>query len=281
MVQDMPTPQQALFDTLQNEAMAQAMTPKGMQRATEATQSLVLDLALSRHVYAPQGFSETGINVSKGLDGADMLSQATQALTLGVAEPPPLQFGFLRPMAKMPYEDDEQMGNLSSDGELEIPLGVHLLLSQWDVGSSPKEYRYKDHYVAQDTPLTHQVAVANKKGSQSTRQSMQQTSIPAVVTARPQPPMVISSMSRPDLIKDLRPPVQTASSLEIHAGTFPARQRPRLFTDDDNSLGGTQPTRLVPNSFSQDLPEMSTQPLPGPFGGNRARKTMKKRLGGF
>ncbi|KAF8473112.1 hypothetical protein JB92DRAFT_2771138, partial [Gautieria morchelliformis] len=272
MVPDIPTPRQALFDKLRNEALAQASTPKGMQRATEATQSLVLDLALSRHVYAPQGFA----NFSKGLDGADMLSQATQALSLGLVEPPPLQFGFLRPTAKTPYEDDEQMANednLSGDVKLEIPLGVRFLLSQWDVGSSPEEYTYKDPYVAQDTSLTDQAAVTNKKGSQSTRG---QTSIPAIATARPQPPMVVSTMSRPELIKESWPPMQ-----EIHAGTFSARP-PRLFTDDDVSLGGTQPTRLGPNSFSQDLPEMSTQPLPGPFGGNRARKTVvKKRLGGF
>lgn len=286
MVPDMLTSSQTLFDTLREEAIAQAATPHGMQRATEATQNLVLDLALSRHVYAPQGYSKAGVNVSEELDGAEMLTRATKALSLGAAEPPSLQFGFLRPIAKIPNDDDKQLDGADDNMKLQIPSGVRLLLSQWDVGSNPDEYSYVDPYEAQDgAPLATSTKAATRQDTHGTGGFTQQASIPSVITAS-RPPAVVSSKSLQVVTGQWRPLEQTASIPEGHVilrGSSPFRQPPRPLASVDVPM--SQGNTLEPTSSLQEFLGPSTQPLPGPFsGGSRmlGRKSVgKKRMGGF
>ena len=288
IVPDMSTPSQTLFNKLREEAMAQAVTPQGMQRATEAAQRLVLDLALSRHVFAPQFHPETNINVkSDELDSAEMLSRATKALCLDTAEPLPLHFSFLHPIAKVPPEEGQHMESEdSSDGDLKlhIPPGVRLLLSQWDIGSSPEDYAYKDPYGVQDAPPTPTHAT-RRKGTHM-RGLAQQGSIPTVVTARP--PIVVSSTSRQKLTSRSRLPTQTTSTFEDHVilRSSPARQPQQWDTGDGISFRETQGGFQDPTSGSQDIPGPSTQPLSGPFGGGSRqlgvkKRGSKKRIGGF
>lgn len=198
MVPNMLTPSLALYNTLREKALAQAVTPQGMQRATEATQNLVLDLALSRHVYAPPSISKTRMNGSEEVDGAEMLSRATKALSLGATEPPPLQFGFLRPMIKVAVKDPEYMeieDKLNNDERLEIPWGIRLLLSHWDVGSTPEDYSYNDPYTGKNVSLPGQIPTTGRTEGHAFVVSTQQASIPAIITA-PRPPTVVSSLPR-------------------------------------------------------------------------------------
>jgi hypothetical protein len=89
----------------------------------EACQQLVLDLVLSSDI-----FSETRFSKAREVYSLETL---TEALSLG-GEPPPIEFGYLQPLAPRPtsheIDDDTPMQ------QPEIPPGVRLLLKGWDDG---------------------------------------------------------------------------------------------------------------------------------------------------
>lgn len=95
-----------------------------------AREQLVLDMALSCDVFSSQSFS-------KSQDAGQALEVMTEALSLE-DEPPPVSFGYLRPVQKEPVEDGPE--------DFTSPLGVRLLLKDWDIGSDPEKYVYLDVY---------------------------------------------------------------------------------------------------------------------------------------
>lgn len=95
-----------------------------------AREQLVLDMALSCNIFSSQSFS-----ISQ--DAGQALEVMTEALSLG-DEPPPVSFGYLRSVQKEPVEDGPQ--------DFSSPLGVRLLLKDWDIGSDPEKYVYLDVY---------------------------------------------------------------------------------------------------------------------------------------
>ncbi|KAJ7774188.1 RNA polymerase I-specific transcription-initiation factor-domain-containing protein [Mycena maculata] len=206
---------------------------QSLRRESEAREQLALDLTLSGHVYSPHPFS-------KEVD--PNLELETMAKTLSLdGEPPPVAFGYLRPVAK------------SDDEEKEMPMGVRLLLKDWDVGTDPRDFVYRDPY--DNAP--HEPAPVRER--------------------RPSPPK-----ERPDL---QQPPPIIASTSTNH---FDASRR--FMSQDMNfqhrpaPMLGSQPATTSEGlaGVSQDF-MASTQILPGAYGGRPVikKKVVKKRLGGF
>jgi hypothetical protein len=217
-----------------------------------ASRQLILDLALSFDV-----FSETP--VSKYGKAVQTLENMTEALSLG-DEPPPIEFGYLKPLKKKDLYAAKDKEELSWSG-LDMPMGVRLLLQGWDT-SDPESYEYQDLYKAADEPSPMQF---KKSYSQS------QSQVSVIQSQRP--PQVLASnvtgFSQPDPFRRAAPKVQSS-------------QTPTLST-----LGPTPESLPVAgphygSSQSQDI-MASTQILPGPHGGRPSgkKKPPKKRMGGF
>ena len=195
-----------------------------------ARQQLTLDLTLSCDIFSETRFSKPN-EVDKTLE------TMTGALSLG-GEPASVKFGYLRPV-KQPTS--RNVGDID-DQELEIPMGVRLLLKEWDSGN-PEEYVYQDPYTAETLSSNSDGQLAD---------SMDQS--------QRLPPMPPSSAVPPVISEK---PAQIAHS-----------QDPTTWNHFGISQG--------PTVSSQDF-AISTQILPGPFGGrpNVKKKPVKKRLGGF
>ncbi|KAJ7122766.1 hypothetical protein C8R44DRAFT_704467 [Mycena epipterygia] len=209
---------------------------QSVRRESESREQLALDLALSHHIYSPQPFST---------DNRE-LEAMTKTLSLD-GEPAPVSFGYLRPIAKNSMDDTD-------DKEDErMPTGVRLLLKDWDVGTDPRDFVYRDPYDgAPDEP--------------------------APMRSRRTPPAELPK-ERPIDIQ--RPPLVVAS-------TFDAGRR--FLSQDTNfqhrapPISGSQPLPVTTEvgGISQDF-MASTQIMPGAYGGRPAikKKIVKKRLGGF
>ena len=203
-----------------------------------ARQQLELDLALSTDV-----FSEM---VSKPNNADQALEVMTEALSLS-AEPPSVEFGYLRPLERKYNSEEGKVGEALETPN--IPMGVRLLLKHWGSGS-PESYLYQDPY---DNP-----------GS----------------TGRITLPSVAPSF------RDFDPPHVTASkqaNVTILPDTY---QRLKFITPIQEALSrhdltfGNPPFPTQSNfSASQDL--VSTQVLPGVPHGGRPSVKKKKRLEGF
>jgi hypothetical protein len=212
-----------------------------------ACQTLALDLTLSKDVFSSRPIKL----VAEVDDTADNeLSQATQALSISKAEPPPLQYGYLRPN----IGDKET----TTDDRSEL-LGVRALLSEWTLGSDPKAYRYADPYSrttqeASPTPV---------------RQS--QTSQPIGTQRSQGPPVVASAIHRPPPVTSFsqsRPLVSSASQTFGEAGPSHSQD---VFS---RPWGSSQPDAFGP----------STQIEAGRYGGRPSHVAVKKkpkRVGGF
>ena len=196
-----------------------------------ASQQLTLDLTLSCDI-----FSET--RFSKADEVVKTLETMTGALSLG-SEPPPVKFRYLQPVLEQPKSQNIED---IDDQELEIPMGVRLLLKEWD-GGDPEEYVYQDPYTAE--------SFSSNSGSQLADSVDQSQGLPQI------PP----SSAIPPVVSEKPAPV-------VHS------QEPTTW----NHYGGVSQGLSVSQDFA-----ISTQILPGPFGGrpNVKKKPAKKRLGGF
>ncbi|KJA27112.1 hypothetical protein HYPSUDRAFT_987630 [Hypholoma sublateritium FD-334 SS-4] len=218
------------------------------QYEEDASQQLILDLALSFDVLSQESPSKPG-----ELDHA--LEVMTEALSLG-DEPPPVEFGFLKPFDKTASVDD---GNSDSPRGLDIPIGVRLLLQGWDT-SDPETFVYHDSYNAANDAVPIKI---KKSHSQS------QSQVPVMNSQRP--PVVLPSnvvgFSQLDILRKVAPKVQAHSQTAFAP----------LFELPDSTIAQSQVNE------SQEY-MTSTQILPGPYGGrptNVKKKAVKKRLGGF
>jgi len=224
-----------------------------VQHETGAREQLVSDLVLSNDVYSARPF------VKPHSFAAGEATRNTTAHPVEVSyseEPPEVKFGYFRPIRKSgadhyaeKHRDNEQELDVSS------PLGVRLLLAEWELGSDPKDYTYRDPYglanideqpIPQYRKLPAALPMTQKKQIPPQRP-------PPVVAAATQPTVVHTAERAPTT-------VQSQVIQQTHSQQF------------DLGLG----------AFSQE-PMMSTQVLPGPFGGRpgAGKKPAKKRVGGF
>lgn len=217
---------------------------QSLRRETEAREQLALDLSLSTNVFSSQIFSKFS---------DDDLQLETMTKTLSLAdEPPPLEFGYFRPVPAVDHYDKTDIEKI----EVVASVGVRTLLKGWEVGTDPEDFIFADHY---DGNFTAQPLRQPKKSSQDGGNASQ-------------PPTVLSSQ---------RPPIIVAAAV---APSNPTKGGNKVLTTQSQGL----PTRTVafgnqPSQSSQEY-MTSTQVLPGVYGGRPSvgkKRVVKKRIGGF
>lgn len=259
-----------------------SVIPEADRRESESAQQLALDLALSKDVLRAAPFKDPSLDnrqADEAVETADTLSIATGKLSLNdrSQEPPHVTFGSCRPTldgGKAHYKETHVYGDVDDEIEddaaklVEMPLGVRLLLSEWVVGTDPKEYAFVDPY-----DLEGQGAA----GSQQLRLMMSQVSMPQ--TQSQAPPTIIATKSLASTQPKQPPAIVSSSQPPAKAHLLPRQLQTQT---SYSQVFGTQPDSQEPQS---QLAMASTQVLPGPFGGRPAvgqkKKPPKKRLGGF
>uniref|UniRef100_A0A8H7Y4I7 Uncharacterized protein n=1 Tax=Psilocybe cubensis TaxID=181762 RepID=A0A8H7Y4I7_PSICU len=213
---------------------------KAREYAQDSCEQLTVDLALGSDIY----FDDTIFNKAE----AGVLEVMTQALSID-GGPPPIRFGYLTPVEKNRsyYAGESQI----SEG-LRLPLGVRLLLNDWDSGN-PDDYIYKNPYAAAflETKQLNQPATLEPTSSLPVK-LQRPPQIMASNTVSAAPPEIHKKLTLKSLSQDPYPP---------------------SINEFKNSQASTPPQGLA----------TSTQIMPGPHGGRPApkKKPPKKRLGGF
>ncbi|KDR81694.1 hypothetical protein GALMADRAFT_221560 [Galerina marginata CBS 339.88] len=222
-------------------ADSESRPSKSHQYELDACHQLTLDLALSSDVYSETSFSKAG-------EIDQILEVMTEALSLG-DEPPPVGFGYLRPLDKALVPEEQKTSETC-----EMPIGVRLLLKDWDTGH-PSDYVYEDPYNGTTSLESSKVLnLAAPRGSNLYVQNQR-------------PPQIMASSAAvtipPEISRRIVPKVQSQNPFVSYAGF------------GQTPLGES-------TDFSQDL-AVSTQVLPGRHGGRPGvkKKQTKKRLGGF
>ncbi|KAF9535256.1 hypothetical protein CPB83DRAFT_887987 [Crepidotus variabilis] len=227
----------------------------------KSAKQLTFDLRLSNHI-----FSETMFAESKEADPT--LETMTEALTIA-DELPPVEFGYLRPMAKKKYyRDEEELGQ----EHVHVPLGARTLLKGWDNGD-PDDYIYHDPYG---------VSTSKERIPASSKPTAAATQLREFVIQSQHPPTLASSttIGQP---QGRGPPALASTQVSKTSKPMirpqPGGQMPWTQVESPPLLG-TQ------DASSQEtvVAMASTQIVPGPFGARPPlikKKTAKKRVGGF
>ncbi|THH10775.1 hypothetical protein EW145_g1080 [Phellinidium pouzarii] len=250
--------------------------PEADRRELEAREQLALDLTLAADIYSATAFRPTVPTETSPNDRADdsqeaaaLLTQATEKLSLTQREPPEILFAYHRPVikdGKKYYKEhsaasasQEQDAQAADEGQgIKMPLGVRLLLSDWNIGDDPYKYEYVDPY---DLDGSGVVSQPSRTQSRTRRFSPIQWNGPAMPTQSQVPPVIFSAKSH--------------VSTQLHVltqRTAKARTQTHGFSQTE-----TEP------EFSQPV-MANTQILPGPFGNRQAtgkKKHTKKRMGGI
>ncbi|KIK98708.1 hypothetical protein PAXRUDRAFT_823553 [Paxillus rubicundulus Ve08.2h10] len=215
-----------------------------LRREAEAREQLVLDLALSSNVYSAHPFGRLSASTASAA-ALDTIPKPASEMSFG-DEPPEVEFGYLRPVLKVGADHyANRETELDQDTAVSSPVGVRLLLAEWKVGTDPADYRYRDPYGVTEDTIPH-------KGH-------------ALPTQAP-------ATQRKQLQSQRPPPIQPMQWPPSAARTHTVQQ-----THSQTLIDATSEV------FSQEL-AISTQVLPGPFGGRPvagAKKPVRKRLGGF
>jgi hypothetical protein len=236
-----------------------------VQQEKESREQLILDLALSSTVFSAQPVSMPAAPIQ--VDDVENMSLAAKALTLD-DELPELQFGYLRPYLKHGINhypdasrDKDAVAEPAQGADFSGPLGVRLLLKEWEVGTDVESYAYHDPY---DTKGDDPIAPSQERALHTAPVATQTT----IATSQGPPLIVAGFESRP-------PPIHIARN---HWGRFGTQ--PQGFTLQTTDI--QHENYAEPSQPSQEL-MTSTQVLPGPYGGRNApnKKVVKKRLGGF
>ncbi|KAI0046101.1 hypothetical protein FA95DRAFT_1560454 [Auriscalpium vulgare] len=260
-----------------------------LRREADAREQLALDLALSLDVYSPQPFV-TRPPASNPLHfddtAVETMSRAAEAMSIDEgARPvlaPAVQFGFLNPMPIIDHyareEDRKGDGAPRGAGE-DMPAGVRLLLSEWDVGADPESYAFHDPYGDARREVQRRgpsQASAMVKPPPPAAQSQSQQRPPPIVSVAQKPPLVVVASLR------VPPPIALSRSGPVGAGHALSQDTKAPPLRRNASLGGA----LEHSQSQSQEPMTSTQIEPGPFGGRQSvgggrKKPVKKRLGGF
>ena len=237
---------------------------------SRACSQLALDLTLGSDVYLPRRPKPDGSSTFE--DDMLSISLSTQAMTLGDMQPPPMQFSFLHPVVSDPYASKEDIPKADTEDPSVIddpgpkammPLGVRLLLQEWESGTDPHEYAYRDPY---DDSTATPAPAPRRAAKEPPHNGAPGAKPPPPAPSQRPPPLVTANQPAPP-----RNPLVASRSHDVIGSRPPAV--------------GSQPANTwgAPPS-SQDVPVASTQVLPGPHGGRAApakKKPAKKRLGGF
>ncbi|RDB20957.1 hypothetical protein Hypma_011691 [Hypsizygus marmoreus] len=239
---------QSCVETLHRYDLAEdpERSASSIRQENEAREQLALDLALSADVFSSQEFFKASHE-----EGSE-LEAMTKTLSLA-GEPPSVGFGYLQPLRKNHYDKKEAE-------DFMMPIGVRSLLKDWETGANPEEFIFTDHY---DDSVVEQ-PIRRMKSSQTSQQPQ--------VTQSQRPPMIVAATST----IPPNPPEVTRRPVAAQSQGSGMPSRPFAF--------GSQ---LVPTGISESsqlLPMMSTQVLPGVYGGRPTvgkKKVPKKRVGGF
>ena len=230
-----------------------------LRRESESREQLAVDLALSTDVYSAQSFSNAKAETDATEDDKfDTMSRAAEAMTLTDMALPSIHFGYLSPVMTHNAPDTESTS-------LALPLGVRLLLSEWTAGTDPHQYAYRDPYDDQQPGATTFIDRTPIRMN-----AAQATQSQSIVTTAAAPPII--ACSKPDLRTDPRTIISSSQP-------GPVTRRRAGSLDDSDRVG----LDIESDSFA---PLVSTQVVPGPFGGRppTVRKKAapgKKRIGGF
>ncbi|KAI0819525.1 hypothetical protein BC628DRAFT_1402047 [Trametes gibbosa] len=254
-------------------------TAPSFRRGSEARSQLALDLSLSSDVFAPKRPGKDTTNLDEDVIS---ISRSTQAMSLGDFEPAPVFFSFLRPINKT---DRRSTGEDTADepsAKPTMPSGVRLLLQEWEVGTDPWQYEYRDAYDESGPPPAARVQRSGKTAIPHEAQ-LEKELRPATQTLSQRPPAAMRSIPRaPPTVAVSQPPQVQPRRPLVAARSLESFATPTLRPPPSGSQPQPTETWSAPES-SQEI-VTSTQVLPGVHGGRPVlakKKTAKKRLGGF
>lgn len=218
----------------------------------KAREQLVVDLALSCDAFSPRPLTKRNFKTKSD----EMTAKDTD-------EPPNVEFDHFLPHCKSTMNSSDASVLRAGQDIMTVssPLGVRLLLAEWEVGKSVESYTYRDPYntTEEDQPS---VTPRRRQVRPTTQTTVVSQCPPTVVTAATQrPPTIIAANSQP-------------SPSKLRWEKTLADREPLAFSQEMDRMPGTHSQTMAP----------STQMLPGPFGGRPggARKMpAKKRIGGF
>ncbi|KAI0006224.1 RNA polymerase I-specific transcription-initiation factor-domain-containing protein [Russula compacta] len=229
-----------------------------LRRESEAREQLAVDLVLSTDVFSAQTFAKAEAKMTED-DEFETMSRAAEAMTLSETELPLVHFGYLSPISTVDH-DHHNSPNIPSTS-LALPLGVRLLLSEWDTGTDPDQYSYHDPYDDQQTVATSLIphAPTRKHGDHDGAQATQSQPI-----ATAAPPVVVQSRAAPTtMISSSQPIIGRLEGRSLDATDYAG---PDLHLDAYARIA-------------------SSQVVPGPFGGRlptgKKKASRKKTVGGF
>lgn len=263
--------------------------PDADRRESEAREQLALDLTLSIDVFGSTLIKDTGQEESSTVPNenppeATLLAEATEKLSLSSSkkEPPQMNFGFHRPVTKhgqkhlLKTSQDAEGQTVEGDdkGIAKMPLGVRLLLAEWNVGDNPYDFEYADVYDLDGSGTQAQIAKSQSQ-FRHWRPSEEVGAGPSRSTQSQAPPKIVTARS---LAATQEKPSATKSS-QI---SFGQSRKPRGETQTQIQHGASQ-VETEPASSQPPMMMANTQVVPGPFGGRKVpkKKPLKKRMGGF
>jgi hypothetical protein len=227
-----------------------------LRRESEAREELAVDLVLSTDVFSAHPFAKPEAETAED-DKFETMSRAAEAMTLSETEVPSVNFGYLSPLPATCHHATPDVAE--TEPNFALPLGVRLLLAEWDTGVHPDRYAYHDPYDdLQQAAMSHRLHDPNQKRGAQTMPS--QRPPPVTTTA---PPVIAHSRTMP----------MSSSQPETR----------RLVAGAEDVADFVPALALHPDS---QAPMASTQVERGPFGGRplAGRKkgaAGKKRMGGF
>ncbi|KAF8447531.1 hypothetical protein L210DRAFT_3472417 [Boletus edulis BED1] len=211
-----------------------------MQRETEAREQLVVDLVLSNDVYSAREISKHHFAAGEAASNA-----GARPMEMSYSEEPSeVKFGYFRPIRKAGanhYTEGNQDGE--QDSRVSSPLGVRLLLAEWELGTDPKDYTYRDPYGVAD--IDEQPIPQYRKPLVAIPMTQKKQMPPQ------RPPAVVTVATQPPVVRAVERAAPTTGSQIV--------QRTQ-----------SQPFDVGLDALSQEPMMMSTQVLPGPFGGRPA-----------
>ncbi|KAI0256907.1 hypothetical protein BJV78DRAFT_1307686 [Lactifluus subvellereus] len=233
-----------------------------LRRESEAREELAVDLVLSMDVFSAHSFAKPEAEITED-DRFETMSRAAEAMTLSEMGVPSVHFGYLSPVHTTDHHSP--LDTTDNESGLTLPLGVRLLLAEWDTGVHPDQYTYHDPYDDQQPPAASPIlhTPIRKRGGRDHAQTTQSQRPPPIATAAP--PVIARSRTFP-----------ISSSQPVTRQTLEA-----------GSLNVTHFARTSDPHPDSQAPMASTQVEPGPFGGRplitgkKKGAPGRKRVGGF